>query len=307
MRQEFGPQEITVPEDCGAIRIDRFAMENFHSISSRNQSRKAIKREDLLLNGEVVESSRFVQPGDVLCLKKEPPSRHKIFEIDVPVVYEDEHIAVLNKPTGLIVSGNRYRTLQNSLRHNLQASTLADAMPQPRPCHRLDAPTGGLIVSAKTASAMTKMGQLFEHRKVQKRYRALLVGRLEGEGQVDTPLEGRNALTHYKVVSHNRALKTEWQTTVDLWPHTGRTHQLRIHMARLGFPILGDALYGGDHKILKGKGLFLRSLGLEFPHPIGGEELCFELEEPSKFENQRVREARRWLQFHGETTPDPIP
>jgi RluA family pseudouridine synthase len=281
-------------------------MENFPSISSRNQSRKAIKRKELMLNGQVVESSRFVQPGDILRLEKEPPSRHKIFEINVPVLFEDDHIAVLNKPTGLVVSGNRYRTLQNSLRHNLKASPLADAMPQPRPCHRLDAPTGGLIVAAKTASAMTKMGQLFEHRQVQKRYRALLVGRLEGDGQVDNPLEGRNALTHYKVVGHNRALKTEWQTTVDLWPHTGRTHQLRIHMAKLGFPILGDSLYGGD-TVLKSKGLFLRSLGIEFPHPIGGEVLCFELEEPTKFENQRAREARRWAQFCEAPTPDPIP
>ena len=92
---------------------------------------------------------------------------------------------------------------------------------------------------------------------------------------------------------------------MDLWPHTGRTHQLRIHMAQLGFPILGDSLYGGDHKILKGKGLFLRSLGLEFPHPITGENLCFELDEPSKFENQRVRESRRWEQFKGRATPSP--
>ena len=82
------------------------------------------------------------------------------------------------------------------------------------------------------------MGHLFEHREVQKRYRAILVGRLEGEGQVDTALEGRNALTTYKVVGHNRALKSDWQTTVDLWPHTGRTHQLRIHMSSLGHPVL---------------------------------------------------------------------
>lgn len=302
----YGPQEVTVPEDCGAIRIDRFAVENFRAIASRNQARKAIKRDDLLLNGEVVESSRYVNPGDVIRLNKEPPSRHQVFEVNVPVIFEDEHIAVLNKPTGLVVNGNRFRTLQNSLRHNLKNSTQPDVMPLPRPCHRLDASTGGLIVAAKTASGMTQMGQLFEHRKVHKHYRALLAGRLEGEGQVNTPLEGRNALTLYKVVGHNRALKTEWQTTVDLWPHTGRTHQLRIHMAQLGCAVVGDRLYGGD-QVLKGKGLFLRALGLQFPHPIDGRPLSFSIDEPAKFENQRAREARRWAQFRSDPTPGPIP
>jgi RluA family pseudouridine synthase len=298
--------EITVPEGTEGVRLDRFTCESFQTISSRNQARKALKRGELLLNGEVVESSRFVHPGDVVSLAKQPPSSHKIFELDLPVLFEDTHIAVVNKPTGLIVSGNHFRTLQNSLRHNLANCAEDDALPLPRPCHRLDAPTGGLVVVAKTARAMVKMGHLFQARQVQKRYRAILMGRLEGEGLVDTALEGREALTRYRAVAHNRALRSEWQTTVDLWPQTGRTHQLRIHMAELGHPILGDGLYGPEGGVLKGKGLFLRALALDFPHPLSGDTLHFELEEPEKFEIQRAREARRWRQFYS-PTPNPVP
>ena len=296
--------EITVPEDTEGVRIDRFTCDNFRLVSSRNQARKALKRGELLLNGEAVESSRFVQPGDVVSLTKAPPSPHKIFECSIEVVYEDDHIAVLNKPTGLVVNGNRFRTLQNALRHNLQETRCEDALPLPRPCHRLDAPTGGLIVVAKTSAAMVSMGHHFEHRRVEKRYRALLVGKLEGDGEIHHPIENRDAVSRYAVVAHNRALKSEWQTTVDLWPLTGRTHQLRIHMAHLGHPILGDALYGTEGLVLKGKGLFLRSLGLRFPHPVDDTDVELEIPEPTKFENQRQREARRWQQFRA-TTPSP--
>lgn len=298
-------QEIRVPPGIEAIRLDRFACENFESLSSRNQARKAIKREELLLNGEVAESSRFVREGDTVCLKKRPPSKHKIFELVVPVHYEDEHLAVVEKPTGLVVNGNRYRTLQNCLRHNLLPTPQEDALELPRPCHRLDAPTGGLVVVAKTHRALVGMGHRFEHREVHKRYRAILVGRLEGSGENHSPIEGRSAHTRFEVVAHNRALKGDWQTTVNLWPITGRTHQLRIHMSRLGHPILGDSLYaleGGP--VLKGKGLFLRALAIEFTHPVTGEPTEVVIDEPEKFENQRQRESRRWHQFRS-PTPGP--
>ncbi|MEC7242684.1 MAG: RluA family pseudouridine synthase [Myxococcota bacterium] len=298
-------QEITVPMETEAIRLDRYAAENFDSISSRNQARKAIKREELLLNGVVAESSRFVRPGDVVCLKKRPPSNHKIFELEIPVHFEDEHLAVVEKPTGLVVNGNRYRTLQNCLRHNLAPTTEEDALELPRPCHRLDAPTGGLVVVAKTHRALVGMGHLFEHRKIKKRYRAIVVGRLEESGENLSPIEGRAAHTRYEVIGHNRALKSDWQTTVDLWPITGRTHQLRVHLSRLGHPILGDSLYataGGP--VLKGKGLFLRALALQFEHPVTGIPVNVALEEPEKFDTQRRREARRWHQFRGAT---PVP
>ena len=298
-------QEIRVPPGLEGIRLDRFACEHFDSLSSRNQARKAIKREELLLNGSVAESSRFVREGDVVCLKKRPPSNHKIFQLEVPVHYEDNYLAVVEKPTGLVVNGNRYRTLQNCLRHNLQPTPEEDALELPRPCHRLDAPTGGLVVVAKTHLALVGMGHLFEHRKVHKRYRAIVVGRLEASGENPSPIEGRSAHTRFEVVGHNRALKSDWQTTVNLWPVTGRTHQLRIHMSRLGHPILGDSLYALENgPVLKGKGLFLRALSIQFEHPVTGHPMDIAIEEPEKFRNQREREARRWHQFRA-PTPGP--
>ena len=152
---------------------------------------------------------------------------------------------------------------------------------------------------------MVGMGHLFEHRQVTKRYRAIVVGRLEGPGENRRPIEGREAHTRFEVVGHNRALKSAWQTTVDLWPITGRTHQLRIHLSQLGHPILGDALYAlPDSPVLKGKGLFLRAVSIQFEHPVTQRMLKIAIPEPEKFENQRRREARRWQQFRG-TTPGP--
>ena len=286
-----------VPADAPRQRLDRYAFSALERLATVSQARKAARRGDLLLNGETCESSRFVQPGDRIELLRvgRPPPRP--FRLELQVLHDDDWLAVVDKPPGLPVSGNRHRTLENALPGNLEPSAAADALDWPRPVHRLDIRTGGLVVVAKAAASRATLGALFEERRVHKRYRALAVGRLEGEGTVDVPVEGRPAVTRYRALAHGRSLRSGWLTDVELEPATGRTHQLRRHLAHLGCPVLGDDLYGIEGQILRGHGLFLRALGLRLPHPDSGDELNLSLPEPAKFARQLAREQRRWERY----------
>lgn len=279
-------------------RIDRYCFENLAEFSSKKQVRKALKRGELLLNGEIVETSRFVRIDDeIRFLGENLPQPKEPYRMDLNVPFEDDVMAIVEKPAGIVVSGNRFRTLQNTLPGNLKESGQIDKMPFPRPVHRLDAPTSGLVIVAKTRSAMAKLGGLFETRQIKKSYVAIVIGRLEGSGTVDVEIEGRQAVSHWSATSHTRCLRSEWLTTVELSPVTGRTHQLRVHMAHLGHPILGDVIYGKEGLMLKHKGLFLRAKGLAFVHPITGKPLHLEIEEPAKFESFRAGEERRWRKY----------
>jgi len=297
--------EITVAAGDPDDRIDRYAAARF-GLQSRAKARKLVSRGFIRLNGEQVETSRRVRPGDTLTLAAPPEKPPPVFPMSMEVAWLDEHIAVVVKPPGLPVSGNKHRTVEHALPHNLPPSEHPGALTVPRPVHRLDARTAGLLVVARTGAGQVGMGQLFERREVHKRYRAILVGRLEGEGEVDSPIEGRAALSRYRAVEHTRSLRGGWLTTVDLWPVTGRTHQLRIHCKELGCPVLGDDLYGGEH-VLRGKGLYLRSVALRFNHPVTGEPIAVELPEAEKYASLRRRERARWERLRASEAQESSP
>ena len=287
-------EEYRVPDDAPQQRLDRVAAAAFQGLPSVKAAHKAAKRGELRLNGEVRESGAWVEPGDEIHFAPTSRKPPKVYERTIDVLFEDDHLAVVCKPPGIPVSGNLHRTLEHALAHNLEPSGADDALPWPYPVHRLDARTGGLVIVAKRADTRTELGRLFQSRDVHKRYLALLVGRLEGEGEVDEPLEGRQAVSRYRATNHSPSLHGEWITTVDLFPRTGRTHQLRKHMAHLGHPILGDEKYGILGLILRGQGLFLWAVQLSFRHPETGDPIDIEVVEPPKFESHRRREARRW-------------
>jgi len=287
-------ESYRVPRDAPRQRLDRVAAAVFHGLPRVTAAHKAAKRGELRLNGDVREPGAWVEPGDEIHFAPTARKPPKVYERAIDVPFEDDHLAVVCKPPGIPVSGNLHRTLEHALSYNLGASKADDALPWPYPVHRLDARTGGLVIVAKRADTRTELGRLFQSREVHKRYRALLVGRLEGEGEVDEPLEGRRSVSRFNALQHTRSLHGEWLTTVDLYPRTGRTHQLRKHMAHLGHPILGDEKYGILGLILRGQGLFLWAVQLRFRHPESGETIDVEIDEPPKFESHRRREQRRW-------------
>lgn len=283
----------TVPPLQAGERLDGFAAAIFPQLASRKGALKLAKRGLLLVNGEPSEPHHRLQAGDDVTLLADLRPVVPVYNLPLEVVFEDDWLAVVDKPAGIPVSGNYVRTLERALPAHLSPSSQPDALPSPRPVHRLDSPTQGLLLVAKTAGALVELSRQFADRLVHKRYRALCLGRLEGEGQIELAVDDRPAVTRYRAVLHTPSPTTEWITTVDLFPATGRTHQLRRHLAALGHPILGDQQYTPG-KVLRGKGLFLAALALRFSHPATHAVCGFELPEPAKFASFRARDERRW-------------
>lgn len=287
-----------VPSDVKKIRFIDYARQIFTEIPSRNGIRKAIKKGNILIDGKPAEYGRWMQPGMLLQLIQTENKNLKIFQLKFDVIFEDEFLAVINKPAGFPVSGNRFKTIGNALLNNISVSSEPDALIKPKPAHRLDALTSGLLIIAKTTAARIELGEQFEGKKIQKRYRAIAMGKMLKSGIIDKPIAGKAAITKFQLVKTVPSLRSEWLSLVDLWPQTGRTHQLRIHLAEIGHSILGDKLYGEKHHIFKGKGLFLCAVGLNFIHPITKAKLELKMEEPSKFKIHLEREERRWKKFN---------
>lgn len=291
-------QSHIVPPNTPTERLSEYARKIFPNIPSRKGIKKAILRNEILLNGQPVETGRWIQPGqqiDWVDLELKPV---KVLPLDLTVIFEDEHLAVINKPAGVIVSGNQFRTVENALLHNIQKSEEQDALRKPRAVHRLDGPTSGLLLVAKTALAHLKLSRQFEEKTIFKKYQAIIIGKIEEEGTMDKPIDNKSAFTYFKRKTFVPSLKNEWLSLVDLFPKTGRTHQLRIHLSDAGFPILGDSLYGKEGLILKHKGLFLCAVELQFLHPMTEEKITVKINAPQKYETLLRREARRWKKYH---------
>ncbi len=288
-----------VPDTIPKKRFLDYSLEVIKALSSRTSIKKAIKKGELLLDGNVVPSGTWLQAGQKIELLETQNKPPKAFDIELEIVFEDESMAVIHKPAGISVSGNKYKTIQNALLANLQNSKEPDALKWPRPVHRLDYATSGLLLIAKTASAITFLGRQFEERQIKKTYRAIVVGKLTDAGVITEKINNKEAITKYKVITRVRSLYTDWVSLVDIYPETGRTHQIRIHIAHLGHPVLGDTKYGNEMKLLKGKGLFLAAVGLTLNHPITNESLTFSIEIPEKFSKRLDTEQRRWEKHHG--------
>lgn len=276
------------PEHEG-LRIDRAAMLALE-LPSKNRARKELKAARLFVDGKQMETSRLAKSGWELTLFA-PDTPPPTLAIDLSVLWQDEHFAVVAKPAGLITSGYQKLTLARALPHNVPPSDVQDALPFARPVHRLDARTSGLVMVARSLRAQVELGRALQERRVQKRYRAMIGAHIEGEGVIEEPVDGRQARSRWRVVQHSRSLVTDWVTTLDLWPETGRTHQLRKHCAALRAPILGDLRYGSR---LRGQGLFLCATEIQLNHPVTGEPLVITMDEPYKFTSFRDREDRRW-------------
>jgi RluA family pseudouridine synthase len=287
-----------VPEGVKGIRFSDYGLEHFKEFSSRKSFVKAVKRGEFRIDGKPATTARLIETGMVIELLESPKKSAEAYRMKLEVIYEDQHLAVIFKPAGIEVSGNKFKTVNNALLHNIELSGEKDALKIPRPVHRLDFPTSGLLLVAKTGRALADLGRQFEEKLVQKRYRAVVMGEIPESGILDNPVNGKKAESEFKLVSRVKSIKSETLSLVDLWPRTGRTHQLRIHLSQAGFPILGDSLYGPEGKILKGKGLFLCAVELNFIHPITKEPISISTKDPDKFAHFMQGEQRRWEKYH---------
>jgi len=279
-------------------RLINYCNNNFIDvIHSKKAIKKAILTGAIKLNNNKVETGRYIKDGDVIQLydlENKPP---KTYNLNLDIIFEDEFLAVVKKPAGLVVSGNQFRTVVNALPFNIKVSTEKDALRWAKPVHRLDNQTSGLLIVSKTKLAHINLGKQFENKLIKKKYIALVIGKLVGNGFITEPIENKLAKTEYRVIKSVKSLKNKHLTLVELFPYTGRTHQLRIHLSNMGFPILGDKLYGKEDLILKHKGLFLSAVELLFKHPVKGNDLEIKVDMPNKFNTRLMNEQRRFLEY----------
>ncbi|WP_440121206.1 RluA family pseudouridine synthase [Tenacibaculum sp. Ill] len=265
------------------IRLQEYAVGIFKTIPTKSGIKKAIKKGLVKVNGKTATTAIYIKEGDIIELFQiEEIFKKKQFNFPLEVLYEDDYLAIIYKPSGILVNGNSFATIDNTLTQNLQKSTLADAT-RPRPVHRLDYPTSGLLLIGKTTASIIKLNQLFEKKQIQKTYFAISIGEMQKNGEINLPIEDKNAFTSFKVIETVESPRFDYLNLVKLTPKTGRKHQLRKHLFTIGNPILGDKEYFLEDLILNGKGLFLHASTLSFIHPFTKETINITKELPKKF------------------------
>lgn len=279
-----------------AARIDRFAAEK--SGITRSQIHKLIEDRLVLVNGKEVKPNYRMKAGDEveITLPEKPPDELVPEDIPVDILYSDEHIAVVNKPPGLVVypaAGHPTGTLMNALRHRLGELRAPGGPLRPGVVHRLDKDTSGIMVVALSDEAYYALVEEFGQREVKRSYIALLWGRIKGESGKISQKIGRSMTDRKKMsvrTRKGREAETRWDvlerfrdaTLIRARLLTGRTHQIRVHFASAGYPVLGDTTYGRKTSLpLAGKRKLnfprqmLHAKVLEFRHPVTGRKMRF--------------------------------
>jgi 23S rRNA pseudouridine1911/1915/1917 synthase len=307
-------RRLIVPEEANGQRLDLFLAQQLGEVS-RSRVQLLLEQGGVLIEGKQAKASRKVRSGESISVlgDPQPPPLHAMAEaIPLQIVYEDGDLAVVNKPAGMMVHAGsgatedaRNRgTLVNALLHHLRELSSSGGPLRPGIVHRLDKQTSGLIVVAKNDAAHSRLASMFSRRQVRKLYLALVRGELaEDRGTVNAPISrdavrrtrmttrregGRSAVSHWEVLRRIRGPYGSF-TLVSVRIETGRTHQIRVHMASLGHPVVGDTLYGASTALVPLEGAkhghvsrlprlvlprnFLHAAELEFAHPRTGERL----------------------------------
>ena len=265
------------------IRLQEYAVGIFKTIPTKSGIKKAIKKQLVFVNNKLASTAQFINGGETIELfSVEAENEFKRLNLDLEVIFEDDFLAIIFKPAGILVSGNSFCTIDNALAQNLTKSNQNDAI-RPRPVHRLDYPTSGLLLIGKTTSSITSLNKLFENKEIQKTYHAITIGKMEQKGTIDFLIDEKKAFTEFEVLESEKSERFDFLNLVKLIPKTGRKHQLRKHLLAIGNPILGDKEYFKENLILNGKGLFLHASTLEFTHPFTQENISITKELPKKF------------------------
>ena len=280
-------------------RLDIYISEAYKMLS-RTAIKRLLEEEKIHVNGKVEKSSYKVKNGDNIEIEIPDAKETKLEaqNIPVPVIYEDKDIIVVNKPKGMVVhpaNGNPDGTLVNAILAMCKGS-LSGIGGEIRPgiVHRLDKDTSGLLIVAKNDEAHIKMSKQIQDRKVEKRYIALVRGNVpDNEATIDMPIaiskvdrkkmavdkNGKEAVTHFKVLKRYGNY-----TLLEIKIDTGRTHQIRVHMSYIGYPVVGDSVYSSGKNEFGVEGQMLHARYLKFKHPITGKELNLEAPLPEYFE-----------------------
>ena len=288
---------IDVSDEETGERIDSFLSGKTEFTRTRIQ--QLIKDKNITVNGKATKSSYKIEENDEIAIEvpEAETTEIKPENIKIDIVYEDSDIAVINKQAGLVVHpahGHYSGTLVNAILYHIKDLSGINGEIRPGIVHRLDKDTSGLIVIAKNDKVHTTLTEMFQEKKIRKTYLAILKGKLnKSEGKIVTQIgrdkndrkkmtvidditKGKNAITNYKVVSQNNLF-----TLVKVNIETGRTHQIRVHMRHLGYPILGDSVYGRKDNE---KRQMLHAYKLEFLHPVTGHQMEFTGEIPEDFQ-----------------------
>jgi len=292
-------EEIKLIADTKDLRIDSWISEKLPE-HSRTYIKKLIDNEAVLVNGKKVKSNYKLKLNDEVLIHVPDPVKLDVEaeKIDMDIVYEDKDILVINKPKGMVVhpaAGNYSGTLVNGLM-DYCGDELSDINGVIRPgiVHRIDKDTSGLLVVAKNNVAHEKLTDMLKAHEIRRVYYAVVDGVISEEsGKIDAPIgrhpvdrkkmavntrNGRRAVTYFKVMERFKDA-----TLVEVRLETGRTHQIRVHMSYIGYPVMGDEVYGRRSRKIDTKGQVLHAKILEFVHPVSGENMRFELDFPDYF------------------------
>ena len=302
---------FSITETLSGQRLDK-ALAHCEDIGTRSRASKLIQQNRVFLNGEAVKASQITILQEVyeIHLPKKEPTDLQPLALKLDVMYEDKDILVVNKPSGLVVhpaAGHKQDTLVNALISHCSDLAMGFGENRPGIVHRLDMDTSGILVTAKNDRSFSQLAQQFKLRKVHRRYWAVVFGRLRIEsGKIENHIGrhpqnrkkmavlksgGRLAITHFRVLSSNKGL-----SLLEIRLETGRTHQIRVHLANMGHPIVGDLIYGAKNRhqnlqpplrdCIGGLNRFaLHAYSLGFLHPTTGQELMFETNWPDNLIN----------------------
>lgn len=292
-------RKIVINEKYKNQRLDKIISDIDINIT-RTMAKKLIENGNILVNDNKQKPSYITNINDIILIEepKAVETNLKAQDIPVPIIYEDNDIIVVNKPKGMVVhpaNGNPDGTLVNAVL-NICKGSLSGIGGEIRPgiVHRLDKDTSGIIVIAKNDLAHVNMSKQIQDRKVVKKYIALVRGIIsENEATIDMPIgrsnkdrkkmavtkNGKQAITHFKVIK-----RFNNYTLLDIKIDTGRTHQIRVHLAEIGHPVIGDEVYSNGKNEFGIKGQMLHAKSLEFNHPITNKRLYLEADIPEYFE-----------------------
>jgi 23S rRNA pseudouridine1911/1915/1917 synthase len=304
--QQFFNVHLTIPDICNQLRLDQ-AISHLLPEYSRSRIQQWIKCGYVTISGEKLSQRSKVVAGQMVTVNAifDEPNLFPPQSIELTVVYEDNDLIIINKPVGLVThpgAGNPNNTLLNALLYHYPELS---QVPRAGIIHRLDKNTTGVMVVARNLQSHNRLVTMFQKREIKREYLALVHGRVVSGGTITTALgrnrqnpllmvvqeQGKIAITHHRVIE--RFTK---HTYLRIFLETGRTHQIRVHLSHLGFPIIGDPDYGGVKKVSHVLPETLRNIienfshqalhatKLEFCHPVTGELVFWEVPPPEDFE-----------------------